>query len=174
MKIGFKQFLLNENRAYLAQKAGAILTALHDLDQNAQGMGTRNLVKNAEGVANQIRRILHTHWPKREEYNLKQMQKIAVSLMRAIDEKSDLETTIKSSVQELEKMMGNMDAPVNQLASPEGLNAPPDQPDSGVSEPEKPDQQKQQPAIPVPPGGAPGVPQPVDGATPPAPQQPVM
>lgn len=154
MDIGFKEFLLNENKAYLSQRAGNILTALQDIDQNSQGMGTKQLVKSAEGIANQIRRVLHTHWSKEQQHNLKKLQKVAVALLKSVEEKSDLETTIKSSMQELEGMLGNMDAPINQLATPEGgLDPSKGSPQSGVGdsiqpppEPPKPQGDKLTPA----------------------------
>src|SRR5690606_24344986 len=120
-------------------RSGDILTALQDLDQNSNAIGTKQLVSACEGIVNQIRRILHTHWPKREEYNLKKMQKIAVSLMKAIETKSDLTYVIKGSIQELEGMLGNLKAPVNQLITPEGEDKPaPDKRQSGVGDPIKP------------------------------------
>lgn len=174
MDIGFKDFLLNENKAYLSQRAGNILTALQDIDQNSQGMGTKQLVKSAEGVANQIRRILHTHWSKGQEHNLKKLQKVAVALLRSVEEKSDLEPTIKSSIQELEGMLGNMDAPVNQLATPEGgLDPSKGNPQSGVGDsvqppPEPPAPQDDKltpaPAGPAPAGGAAPAPTPAPPA----------
>ena len=45
----FKGFILNEGRAYLGIRIGDILNAIQDLEQNAKGMGTRQMVKNAEG-----------------------------------------------------------------------------------------------------------------------------
>ena len=116
----FKYFLLNEGQAFLAQKIGDLLSALQELQQNAGHLGTRQQVTNAEEIVNYIRRILHTHWSKEEEEYLKTLQKVGVSLMRAIDEKDDLPAIITASTKEVEKIMADMGVPVNNLGSPEG------------------------------------------------------
>jgi hypothetical protein len=115
--VKFKEFILNENKAYLGQKVGDILNALQDLNDNAEGMGTKYLVQSAEGVVNQIRRILHTDWSKQEEIGLKRLQKVAVAIMKAIEEKDDLEHILQSSQKELENMMGDLDVPINKLSA---------------------------------------------------------
>ena len=142
----FKHFLLHENTVYLAQRVGDVLNALQELEQNSQGMGTRQLVRNAETVVNQIRRILHTSWSKEEERHLKVLQKVGVGLMRAIEEKDDLPSVISGCSQELQKVTAKIGEPVNQIGTPEGKEAPPDEkkPDQ-TSKPEGPDKQQPQP-----------------------------
>jgi hypothetical protein len=115
----FKNFLLNENRAYLGEKCGDILNALQDLVDNAKGIGTRQLVGNAEGIVNQIRRILHTHWSSKEEKNLKQLQKAGVAIMRAIEEKDDLVGILPNVIQELQNLLADLEQPVNKMANQE-------------------------------------------------------
>lgn len=63
----FKQFLLNENKAYLGQKVGDILTAVKEINDDSKTMGSRDLVRFSERVVNQIRRILHSNWSKEEK-----------------------------------------------------------------------------------------------------------
>jgi hypothetical protein len=111
----FKEFIINENKVYLGQKVGDILNALQDLNDNAKGMGTKYLVRSAEGIVNQIRRILHNQWSKQEEYPLKRLQKVAVAIMKAIEDKDDLEPILVSSAEELQDAMSDMDAPINKL-----------------------------------------------------------
>lgn len=161
MHFGFKQFLLNENRAFLSQKIGDILNALQDLGDNTGGMGARQLVKNSNGIVDQIRRILHTDWPQREQKNLKVLQKCGVAIKKAIEEKDDLEAVIQSCIEEIEKLSGDLDMPMNKLASPQNVESPKDKPKKdSTSEPEKPpkappQQQTQPPASPDAPVTAP-------------------
>lgn len=161
MKVEFKDFILDENRAYFGQRLGDILNALQDLSDNSKGLGTRQLVRNSEGIVNQIRRILHTHWPAREEHNLKRLQKVGVAIMKAIEEKDDLEGILQGASGEMQGMLGDLDQPLNKLASPEGEETPKDDQQDQMGEPQGP-----------PPEQAP--PQPPQAAPPPAPGMPPM
>ena len=147
--INFSDFLLNENRAYLGQKVGDILAATQDVTQNSEHIGTRQLVKNAEGVINQIRRILHTNWPKEEDKNLEQLQKIGVAIANAVEEKDDLSGILAGAQAELEQLTDKLGAPLNKLGSPEGAEEPSDQTDQDAMAPsqgeEEPQEQPQQP-----------------------------
>lgn len=113
----FRDFLLSENKAYFAQKASDILSSLQDLNSSADDMGARHLVSNAETIVNQIRRIIHTHWPQGEEANLAALQKCGVAIMKAIEEKDDLQEVLKACQQQIESMSGG--APVNKMGSEE-------------------------------------------------------
>ena len=156
MNTTFSDFLLNENRAYLGQRVGDILAATQDITQNAQHIGTRQLVKNAEGVVNQIRRILHTNWPKEEEKNLEQLQKIGVAVAKSIEDKDDLPGIMAGAQAELEQLTDKLGAPLNKLGSPEGVEEPDDNtgqdalgPPQGEEEPpETPQEPPQQPQMP--------------------------
>src|SRR3990167_2198109 len=117
--LDFKYYLMHENRIYLGQKVGDILTAVHGLRDDAKSMGSRNLVKYSEKVVNQIRRILHSNWPKEDHKYLKQLQKVGVALMKAIEEKDDLENIVAGASQELEKLAGKLGMPIHQLGVPE-------------------------------------------------------
>jgi len=67
----FKDYLLNENRAYLGEKIGDILNAVHDLEQEGANMGARQMMKFSEKIVSRIRRILHSNWPQTEDGHLK-------------------------------------------------------------------------------------------------------
>jgi len=116
----FKGFILNEARAYLGIRIGDILNAVQDLQQNAKSMGTRQLVKNTEGVVNQIRIILHSHWDKEEQTALKRLQKSGVALARAIEEKDDLESILTGVKGELEELAGDLGQPIGELGKLSG------------------------------------------------------
>jgi hypothetical protein len=115
----FKDFILAEADQYFAQRVSGILEALQDLNDSAGDMGTRHLVSNAQGIVNQIRRVVHTHWPQREEPSLKTLQKCGVAIMRAIEEKDDLPSVLKACQSHVEAIAGSQDKPTNSLATEE-------------------------------------------------------
>lgn len=164
----FRGFLLNESKLYLGQKIGDVLNALQELIENMQGMGTRHLMTNAEQIANQIRRILHSNWGKEEVKYLPSLQKAGAAIMRAIEEKDDLTGILPSVTQELQQTMNKLGTPMNDLGSmestptgsppslqkPEGEKNQKQQNQNGGQAPEAPSQQPQpQPdqAMPSPP-----------------------
>jgi len=113
----FKDFLLDENKAYFTQKVSDVLSALQDLNDSIESMGARHLVSNAETIVNQMRRIIHTHWPQSEESNLKVLQKCAVAIKKAIEEKDDLAPVLKACQQNMEQLSGSSESPTNKLAT---------------------------------------------------------
>jgi hypothetical protein len=115
----FKDFILTEADQYFAQRVSDVLNALQDLNDSAGDMGTRHLVSNAQTIVNQIRRIVHTHWSQRHEPGLKALQKCGVAVMRAIEEKDDLQGVLKACQAHLEALSGKQDKPSNSLASEE-------------------------------------------------------
>lgn len=117
--MNFKDFLLNENKAYLGQKVGDILTSLKEINADSKTMGSRDLVRFSERIVNQIRRILHSNWSKEEKQYLLKLQKVAVAIMKAIDEKNDLAGIIASSTSAVEKLVGDLGVPINKFAAPD-------------------------------------------------------
>lgn len=149
MGIRFKQFILNESQAYLGQKVGDILTAVQDLRDDAGNMGARDLTRFSERIVNQIRRILHSNWPREEKKHLVVLQKVAVALMKSIEEKDDLPGTIAGAASSLEKLVADLGVPIHKLAATD--NAPDTEEDAGTTGPEKqPNQPKQDQTTPPP------------------------
>lgn len=122
-KIKFKDFLLNENRSYLGEKIGNILTAVHDLDDEGKTMGMRQMMRFCEKIVALIRRILHSNWPQTEQKHLKTLQKIGVAIMKGIEEKQDLRELMPSIRQELEQLSQRLGVPVNDVG-PENSGEP--------------------------------------------------
>ena len=120
-KLDFTFYLLNETKTHLSQKMGDILSALQNLHDDAEHLGTRQLLKASQGIVNQIRRVIKETWPDTEMESLKVLQRIAVALSKAIDENTDLKDVIASSVEELQQASGG--EPVNDLG---GENESPD------------------------------------------------
>ena len=140
----FKNFLLNEQKDYLADKVNDVLTGVHELLAAKKQMGAKQMVRNAEDVANQIRKIIHASWPRSEHKYLKVLQKCGVALMRAIEDKGDLSEVFNSVRAELEKLSHNLRIPVNKLGT--GQEQTPKRP-----EPPPPGAEAQQQAAPPPP-----------------------
>lgn len=134
-EFGFKDYILLENRVYLGSKMGDILTALQELRDDAKGMGSRSLVRYSEKIVNQIRRVLHTHWPKDELKFLKPLQKIGVAMMKAIEEREGLEGIIAGGAGELEKVLSKMGVPINKIGA--NTSDDPDTEDKATSDKEK-------------------------------------
>jgi hypothetical protein len=118
MKNHFKTFLLTEERVYLGQKVGDILTALQQLDGDAANMGKRPLMRLIKNIVRQIRRILHSSWTFEEQQYLEVLQKVGVALMKGLDTNENLPTLISSAVSETENLSSKMGEPVNNLAAP--------------------------------------------------------
>ncbi len=100
----FKEYILEENEKHLDQRISDILSALQDLNDSSENMGTRHIVSNSEKIVNQIRRIIHTHWPDKEQNKLKILQKFGVAIMRAIEEKDDLNKILKDCQSNIEEI----------------------------------------------------------------------
>ena len=158
----FKEFLLNENRAYLGQKVGDILSALQQLRDDAPNMGSRNLTEYTIRIVNLIRRVLHSSWPKDEEPNLIKLQNGGVALMKAIDEKGDLPGMISAVAGAFEKLVADLGVPVNKLTPTE---TPKDQ-SSDAKSTAGSENKPPEPTPPQPPAAdaAPATPQTVDAA----------
>ncbi len=149
-KINFRNFLLNEDKYYLGQRVGDVLTALQDLQQNGESMGRRQMTANAQRIVDQIRSVLHSNWSKKEEKYLKSIQKAGVAIARAIEENDDLEEVLPTATKELEQVVSQMGVPVNSLATPPeetepGAEGGEDQVAEPQGEKEQQPQQQQQP-----------------------------
>lgn len=115
--MSFKNFLINEDKYYLGQRAGDVLTALQSLEEDAPNMGSRAMIRASQGVADQIRRILHGRWDEDEVKYLKRLQKVGVAILRGIDSNEDMGQIVASCNQEIQEMLGDLETPVNALGS---------------------------------------------------------
>jgi hypothetical protein len=147
----FKDFLISEQKEYFADRVNDILTGVHELLQAKKQMGARQLIRNAESIANQIRKVLHTSWPRSEHKHLKTLQKCGVALMKTIEDKGDLSDTFNSVRVELENLSRKLGVPTNQLGTGGKEEAPqrPEPPPPGSNGLQMP-QQGQAPQMPPP------------------------
>jgi hypothetical protein len=109
----FREFVLNENKVYLAKEIGDILNSSQELSDEVNKIGTRNLVRYAQIIVNKSRGILQGHWGNENRKFLKGLQKCAVSLAKSIDENDNIEEVLKSTIDTLQKVVTKMGVPVN-------------------------------------------------------------
>lgn len=115
----FKRFLLKEQNNYFGKKIGNVLTGIHELLMGGKEVGARQLIDYSTDIVTQIRKILHTSWPRSNRKYLLLLQKCGVAIMKSIDEKGDLRDTLNSVRAEIEKVLEKLGVPINNLASPE-------------------------------------------------------
>ncbi len=143
----FKKFLLTEQREYLSHRVGDLLTGVHELVQGGKQIGARQLVKHSEAVVNQIRKILHTSWPRTEYKFLRRLQKCGVALAKCIDEKGDLRDVLNSVRHEIEELSQKLGEPINTLGTPKKKKpAQPKEEQPPSPEGQNPDEQQPQQA----------------------------
>ena len=111
----FKEFIIKENSSYFGQKISNILSAIQDLNETLSTMGTKHIVSNSQSIVNQIRRIIHTKWTDKEERDLLVLQRCAVAIMRAIEEKDDLKSILQACEQQMEEVLSRYDVPINNI-----------------------------------------------------------
>jgi hypothetical protein len=114
----FKYYLLNEEKSHLGHQVSDVLTAVHDLESDLPGMGIRQTARLCQEIVDQLRKILHGQWSPKQAIHLKSVQKVAVALMKAIDEKNDLRELIPSISQELAKISQKMGVRTNDMKAP--------------------------------------------------------
>ena len=184
---GFKWFLINEEKAYLGHKVGDVLTSVQDLEQDLGGMGVRQIARVSDDIVNQIRKILHGQWSPKQMKHLKELQKVAVALKKAIEEKDDLKELIpqlSQAIQSISTKLGVKNNNMQGLEQDPGPAAMPPDMQLTANGPEKQPPQQQGPpppggGAPPPPGGGMGGPPPGGdpmggGGLPPPPGAPPM
>jgi len=111
----FKEFLINENVAYMGEKLGDILNALQELVTNGKAVGDRQLRKNCEQIVNQLRQMIRTKWQDKQKMFLPELQSIGVSIMKAIDDKDDLVSVLQDSASHIQDILSKLGTPINNL-----------------------------------------------------------
>jgi hypothetical protein len=128
----FRNFLLNEqqikddsDKRFFGQKVGDVLTAIHDLEEDGKAAGNRKMTKVSLRIVNQIRAIIHDQWGDVATPFLPILQRVGVAMMKAIEEKGDINEVLASAGEELENIMKKLGVPINQIGS--GLDDSEDQ-----------------------------------------------
>lgn len=120
----FKEFLLIEQKEYLADRVANILTGIHESLVGGKQIGAKQFLKNSELIVNQIRNVLHSSWSRAEHKYLKVLQKCGVALMKAVEDKGDLHEIFNSVRVELENLSKKIGKPVNTLGQDESPQKP--------------------------------------------------
>jgi hypothetical protein len=116
--MGFKQFLLTENKKFFGKKIGEIVNSLADIGQDAPNLGARHLVRLAEKEVNNLRSVLKKSWSEqiKQDY-LPDVQRVAYNLAKTIEDKGDLRDVLPQVLQDLENLSGRLGVKMNQLQS---------------------------------------------------------
>jgi hypothetical protein len=145
----FSNFLLNEDRAYLGNKIGDVLSSMQDIEADLENLGSRHVSRRAESIVNQIRKILHSRWDPKHTHTLEKLRDIAVAIMKTIDEKGDIKQMLPAATQALQTLSGQLGVKINDINAPEQPDTGMEQPDTGMEQPdmgmEQPDMGMEQP-----------------------------
>lgn len=136
-RIYFKDFLLNETKYYLAERIGAILSAIQDLLQNFEGIGKRQLIFNCENIISQIRSILQDKWSEKEKNYLLEIQKAGVALAKCLNEKGEMREVLQSVNDIFSKISEKLGVPVNSIGNEDEEDTPKESPDNNQNAPEE-------------------------------------
>lgn len=115
----FSSFLINEERSFLGNQVGDVLSSLQSIQGDIENIGSRQLSKYSEEVVNQIRKLLHKTWNPKYHNQLRELQKIGVAIQKTIDERGDLKQVLPAAVSALSSLSGRLGVKVNNLKAPE-------------------------------------------------------
>jgi len=116
----FKDYLLVENNVLFASRVVDIINALQNLKDDIKNPNKKELAKN---IADNMRKsfLRGNKWSKLDG-QIETIITVAYNILKSIDAKQedrpDLDSVIKSSIDVLNKMKNNLGIPINQLASP--------------------------------------------------------
>ena len=132
----FSSFLLNEDRSYLGNKIGDVLSSMQDIESDLENLGSRHISRRAEVIVNEIRKILHSRWNPRHIHTLEKLRDIAVAIMKTIDEKGDIKQMLPAATQALQVLSGELGVKINNINAPEQPDMGMEQPDMGMEQPD--------------------------------------
>jgi hypothetical protein len=111
----FKKFVLNEQKKILNDRIGPIVNAIDSLQNDAAQMGSRQIIKTATNIANEIRKILNDDWDDSDTSTLKELQKVAVFILKSIDTSEDLKGAIDQTAETMHNLAGKDTIQTNSL-----------------------------------------------------------
>lgn len=85
----FKNYLITEQTNLLNDRLSPLINTMDSLKNDVAQLGNRQIIKSLTNIANEIRKILNDDWPNSTLPTLKFLQKIALFILKSIDEKSD-------------------------------------------------------------------------------------
>lgn len=117
--MGFEEFLINEEKSHLGHRVSDVLTGMHDLQTDMENMGSRHLARFADQIVDEIRKIIHGTWGDQQKKYMHNLQRVAVALKKAIEDRDDLKQIIPSASQELQDILQKLGVKTNSLKAPE-------------------------------------------------------
>lgn len=113
--MGFSEFLINEEKSHLGHRISDVLTGMHNLQNDMENMGSRHLARFTDQIVDEIRKIIHGTWDEKQKKNLRKLQRVAVALKKAIEDRDDLKEIIPSASQELQDVLQKLGVKTNAL-----------------------------------------------------------
>jgi hypothetical protein len=127
--LNFRQFILRENDEFLKEKSGDIYGDLQNIQSTMKQIGVDSLVNDIKVVISKCRAIVQGHWLKQQFKYLEALQKAAIALSNAVEEKDDLENVINSAVDLIKnEIIDKISGPINNLGTEPDEAPAPDQP----------------------------------------------
>ena len=110
-----------ENQVLFAQRLGDIMNAMDNLVKDPVAIGKD---KKAQVIVDQIRsKLLRNKWNSKLEGSLESLQTCAANILMSLDSKRenrpDLNSVLSSCLKIMDEIKSNLDAPINNLMSPE-------------------------------------------------------
>ena len=106
----FRRYVLREQNEFLGRQVGDILSALQSLSDDSASLGSRQMVRVADQIVDDMRRVLKGRWPAEEYQSLEELQKVAVFLKKSCDTNAkplpDVVRACKAAVQALAGRLG--------------------------------------------------------------------
>ena len=115
----FKNFIIKEERSFLGNNIGNVLSGMQSLQNDIENMGSRQVSRVSETIVNEIRKILHKNWNPKYHNQLKELQKVAVAIQKTIDERGDLKQILPAALESLSVLSGKLGVKINNLSAPE-------------------------------------------------------
>jgi hypothetical protein len=117
--MGFREFLLNEEKSHLGHRLSDVLTSIRDIQDDMENLGSRHLSRLADQIVDEFRKIIHGNWGDQQVKHLKAVQRCAVALKKAIEDRDDLKEVVPAIAQELQQILTKMKIKVNDLEAPD-------------------------------------------------------
>lgn len=108
----FKDFLNESTDNYLNVKVGDILNALQNISEDMGVLGKKDSTTALVSVVNQIRPLLKSSLDKK---HLVTLQRIAVHLMKSIENNFELKPVVDSCIESLKDILTGSKLPINKI-----------------------------------------------------------
>ena len=160
----FKRYIFESTDEFLKEKVGKVYNDLQTIQNTIKSIGVDPLVDDVKRLVSQIQAIVKGHWLQGQLPYLRVLQKVGVSLSKALDKDDDLESKINAAVDEINnQIITKIGGPINQLGvepkqsaskAPETVQQPPTEPNINAQAPTSGFDLSKAPPLGQPPEGA--------------------